>query len=39
MCGRADPHCAVPVLRAAFGPSRVDVRELARGPGASSADE
>jgi S-adenosylmethionine decarboxylase len=39
MCGQADPHCAVPVLRTAFRPSRVDVRELTRGPGASSADE
>ena len=31
MCGSCDPHDAVPVLRAAFQPERVDVDEQQRG--------
>ncbi len=31
MCGDAEPHKAVDVLKAAFGPSRVKVTELLRG--------
>jgi S-adenosylmethionine decarboxylase len=34
MCGRADPHRALPVLQRAFSPRHLDVRELLRGPGA-----
>lgn len=33
MCGDADPHAAVPVLRRAFRAGRVDVREIRRGEG------
>jgi S-adenosylmethionine decarboxylase len=39
MCGRADPHRTLPVLRAAFAPRLVDVREILRGPDAASTDE
>jgi len=31
MCGACDPHDAVPVLRAAFQPDRVDLNEERRG--------
>ena len=31
MCGACDPRLAVPVLREAFGPTRVDVSEERRG--------
>lgn len=31
MCGDCDPHRSIPVLRAAFQPSRVDVDEQRRG--------
>ena len=31
MCGACDPHDAIPVLRAAFRPDRVDVDEQRRG--------
>ena len=31
MCGDADPHLSIPVLRDAFRPSRVKVEELRRG--------
>ena len=31
MCGDCDPHDAVPVLRDAFGPERVDLDEQRRG--------
>ena len=31
MCGACDPHGALPVLRAAFHPERVDVNEERRG--------
>src|SRR5580698_11272871 len=31
MCGACDPHLAIPVLRAAFSPERVDVDEQRRG--------
>jgi S-adenosylmethionine decarboxylase len=31
MCGACDPHTAVPVLKAAFTPARVDVGEQRRG--------
>lgn len=31
MCGACDPHDAVPVLRAAFKPDRVDLNEERRG--------
>lgn len=32
MCGAADPHAAVEVLKAAFKPERVDVKEHLRAP-------
>ena len=31
MCGACDPHDAVPVLRQAFKPGRVDLNEERRG--------
>ena len=31
MCGECDPHDAIPVLREAFGPDRVDLDEQRRG--------
>ena len=31
MCGACDPHMAIPVLRAAFQPDRVDLDEQRRG--------
>jgi S-adenosylmethionine decarboxylase len=31
MCGACDPHLAIPVLRRAFSPSRVDLDEQRRG--------
>lgn len=31
MCGEADPHKAIPVLRAAFNPQLVNVGQLYRG--------
>ncbi|OJY76862.1 MAG: S-adenosylmethionine decarboxylase proenzyme [Rhodospirillales bacterium 70-18] len=31
MCGACDPHKAIPVLKAAFSPSRTDVDEQRRG--------
>ena len=37
MCGRADPQRTVAVLRTAFQPAEMKLRELLRGPGASSA--
>ena len=31
MCGACDPHLSVPVLKAAFNPSRIDLGEQRRG--------
>ena len=31
MCGACDPHKAIPVLKAAFSPARIDVNEQRRG--------
>ena len=31
MCGSCDPHLSIPVLRAAFSPSRIDLDEQRRG--------
>lgn len=31
MCGACDPHDAIPVLRAAFAPTRIDLDEQRRG--------
>ncbi|UWQ94089.1 adenosylmethionine decarboxylase [Rhodobacteraceae bacterium M385] len=31
MCGATDPHAAIPILKAAFTPAHMDVRELHRG--------
>lgn len=33
MCGECDPHKAIPVLQAAFSPTKVDVDEQLRGKG------
>ena len=37
MCGQAQPQRAVEVLRAAFAPQRIDVRELRRGAAAAAS--
>ena len=37
MCGDADPHAAVEVLRSAFGPTEVQIVEHLRGEGVADA--